>query len=62
MSKGAKFYEIERLKKQNQRIIAEAWLIFQEMNLTHDQVETNTLKMISSLLKHKQMDEVQKKM
>lgn len=58
MSKGAKFYEIERLKKQNQRIIADAWLIFQEMNVTHDQVETNTLKMISSLLKHKQMDEV----
>ena len=32
------------------------------MNVTHDLVETNTLKMISNLLKHKQMDEVQKKM
>jgi hypothetical protein len=46
MSPGAQIYEIEKISSKSRDIIENAWLIYQEMNIQSDPVETNTIKML----------------
>ena len=52
MSPGAQIYEIEKIGQKSREIIKNAWLIYQEMNIKSDPIETNTIKMLLSMQKH----------
>ena len=62
MSPGAQIYEIEKISQKSREIIENAWLIYQEMNIQSDPVETNTIKMLLSMQNLKQTDQVYKYM
>ena len=56
------YYNNRRLLQQARGLLDNAWLMFQEMNIVTDPVETNTLKQLSILFKNNNMSDMQKKM
>ena len=52
----------ERLNLQAKNVLLTAWLIFQEMQICHDAVDSNTIKVIQNLIKNNQLNESQAKL